>query len=236
MVAARHRSSALPADGNGERGPSPGGCSERADLGECRPALLRPRVADAPVRSPRSERGIARSARLDQQRAHELLLPGRRARGTPGVRHRRVQRAPQNHPPGPGGTRRDALRRRALPGVQRRPALRRRLGHGDVDGHGLCPRLARSPRPVRSRAIAGLHPHAHGRRRHRRPRGDRHRLHPPPDDRPALHRDRTHGTCGLRRVPPGPLRPALLRARPRPAGSRSSSPVSTRSSSGSPQA
>ena len=210
MVTARHRPSPLPANRDGERLPPPWGCSRCSDLGERRHIFLRPRVADPPVRTRRSGSSVHGSAWLDQQWSHELLLPRRRTRGTPGIRHRRVSRAPQNHPSRARGARRNGRGGWALHGHQRWSDLGARLGCVNVDRYCLRPWPARSTGQARSRTTARLHPHADRRRRHRGPRRYRHGLHPSPDRRSAPDRDRTHGACDLRSIAQNPLRTALL--------------------------
>ena len=153
-----------------------GGDRGRAGLGEPR-RQLRTAVDDA-VRPPaRRPQHHPRPADVGQQRADDVLLPGRRAGGPARDRPRRPAR-PQPLPAARGGR---AVRHggagRALPRGQRRGRRRRRLGRRHVDRYRAGAGTPRDGRVRRPRPGAHVPADRVRGRRHRGAAGDRGDLH-----------------------------------------------------------
>ncbi len=177
----------------------------RARLGEPGPRLREP-VEHRAVAAPGGPGHRAGPAGVAQQRADDVVLPGRRARGAPRVRPRGAAR-PQAVPGAARGRgSRHAAAGAALPRGHARHRCRLRLGCSDVDGHRARARLLVGARSRRARPGARLPAHGADRRRPRRARRDR-RLLQRPDLVVAAGR-------GRRRVRGLPRHAALRRRRP----------------------
>ena len=153
----------VPANGERQCDGAPRRRRRRPDLGQRRPRLVHPRLgADDALDPARRDRPLAHAALLGQQRADDVLLLRHRARGAAGVRSRRAPGASADRPAARRRHRRHGRSDRDLPRLQRRRLRRARVGHRDVDRHGVRagpPRARRRAIPVPPARV-----HAHLRR------------------------------------------------------------------------
>ena len=146
----------VPAHRDRRRGGAARGGARRSRLGErraCRPTSTSGRRS---LSIDLGGTGIEMdAARVGEQRADDVLLLRRRARGAARVRPRRAARASALGRADPGGDGRDARGGRDLPRLQRRTPVRARLGRRDVDRHRVRARRARARRASPPRPAAG---------------------------------------------------------------------------------
>ncbi len=222
-------------DARGEAGPLAGRTAGRGGCGHRCGSSCAPRPAAPcscwPRRSPRSpgrtwtrprtrgsgDAGVgpgrrrghhAGSARLGQRRPDDAVLLRRRAGGAPRVRHGRVARPAAGRAAAGRRARRDARAGRHLPGGERGASDRARLGHRDVDGHGVRARRPRAGRPQLPGPAPRVPAHRHRRGRRHSARGDRDLL-----QRGRLDPGAADGPRDLRGDRPDPrrLHPAVRR-------------------------
>ena len=166
----------------------------------------------------RRRRDLRGPAPLGQRGADDVLLPRRRAGGQARVRPRRAARAPPPDDSRARRTRRDGGPDRDLSRLQRGRSRRPRLGGGDVDRHGLCPRRARAAHAPCGHPAARLPADAGRRRRPLRAAGDRHRVHDPRLDPRAGDRGRAVRGAAARCATPRVASPGVDRHRRRALG------------------